>query len=63
MVFLSYLMVNFLEFLSYEVEIIFWESEAKYKKTVYQNLVIGIFLESPFEASLSSRTNIAGVWK
>ena len=28
-----------------------------------QNLVIGAFLENGFEPSLSSRTNIVGIWK
>ena len=51
----------FLQFLSDEVENIFWESKAKHQKLFNQNLVIGTFLENGFEASLSSRTNIAGV--
>ena len=33
------------------------------KNCLNQNLVIGAFLENGFEPSLSSRTNIVGIWK
>ena len=49
---------SFLQFLSDEVETIFRESEI-----LNQNLAKRCFLENGLEASLSSRTNIVGVWK
>ena len=53
----------FCYFLSDEVEIIYWESEASVRKNLNQNLVKGSFLEKGFGAILSSKMNVGNVWK
>ena len=44
----------FCKFLIDEVEMIFWETQAKFSNFLNQNLVIESFLENGFEATLSS---------
>ena len=53
----------FWKFLHDEVETVFWESEEKHQKLFKSKFGIGSFLENGFEGSLSSRTDIVGVWE
>ena len=50
----------FCKLLSDEVETVFWESETE---PLNSNLVIGIFLETGFETTLRSKTNVLSIWK
>ena len=52
----------FCKFLNDEVEMVFWESDGKLSR-MYQNLVIGSFLENCSEATLSSKANVVSVSK
>ena len=53
----------FCKFLSDEVETVFWDSKAKWRKLLNQNLVIESFLENDSEATLRSKMNARSVWK
>ena len=51
----------FCKFLSDKVERISWESEANVQHYLNKNLLIGSFLETCFEATLSSKKNVLSV--
>ena len=54
---------SFLQFLIYEVEAIFWESEAKFSKLSESKFGHMKLLKNCFEATSSSKVNVLSVWK
>ena len=54
---------SFLQFLIYEVEAIFWESEAKFSKLSKSKFGHMKLLKNGFEATSSSKANVLSVWK